>query len=207
MSTTSSVSGSNAAYYQMQKNMFSKTDSDSDGKVTESEFVSARPKEISEEQASKLYASIDTEGTGSISFDQFSSAVDQAPESRMSSQAMDVLMQMNGQSGMMPPPPSGGAGGGGASEEEVAEIFDSLDTNQDGTVSQDEFLAAMPEDVTEEQATAFFESMDTEGTGSITEEQLAAGMSQPPMGPPPGAPPMGQYDDLTAEAEESTASV
>ena len=79
------------------------------------------------------------------------------------------------------PPPSGGA----ASSEEV---YDALDTNKDGVVSQEEFLAAKPDDVSTEDATALFKSLDTENTGSITQDQLSeflqASQQQRPMGPP-----------------------
>jgi len=75
------------------------------------------------------------------------------------------------------PPPAGGP----ASSEET---YDALDTDQNGTVSQAEFLAAKPDDVSTEDATALFASLDTESSGSITLEQFSAFMdsSRPAMG-------------------------
>jgi Ca2+-binding EF-hand superfamily protein len=100
MTSVSSASSSNAAYLAMQKNLFSKSDSDSSGGLSEEEFVAARPKGVSETQATALYATLDSENTGSLTEDQFSSAMskvfsgDDSPESRISSEAMDVLMQL-----------------------------------------------------------------------------------------------------------------
>ncbi|NKN36070.1 hypothetical protein HFC70_06830 [Agrobacterium sp. a22-2] len=51
MTNISSISG---GAYQSQ-NTFSRTDKDGNGKVTEEEFVSARPKAMNETQSSKLY--------------------------------------------------------------------------------------------------------------------------------------------------------
>lgn len=123
-------------------------DADGDGSVTEAEFITARPDDVSKEDAAVLYATIDTEGTGSITEEQ-------------------ITESMPGPGG----PPPGGMPPEGASSEE---IYDALDSNEDGMVSIEEFLAGRPEDVTEEQATVLFESLDTQGTGPITEEQFAA---------------------------------
>jgi Ca2+-binding EF-hand superfamily protein len=55
--------------------MFSKMDSDSDGKVTKSEFVSSRPDDVSADMATKMYTSIDTDNTGSITETQLADAM------------------------------------------------------------------------------------------------------------------------------------
>lgn len=175
MTSIGSVSGGSAAYYTREKNLFSKIDSDQDGSISKTEYVDGKPKGVSEEQAAAAYAAMDTSNTGKVSFDQFSSATSEAPESKLSSAAVDVLMLMNSRSGGAMPS-SGG--------EDISEIFDTLDADQDGKLSEAEFLAGKPEDMSEDQASAMFDALDTESTGSITEEQLAEGM-QPPADAPP----------------------
>jgi Ca2+-binding EF-hand superfamily protein len=166
---------------QSASDLYAKIDADSDGSVTQAEFVSARPEEMSEDDAKAIYASIDTENTGSITEAQFTES-----------------LQASGPGG---PPPSGGA----PSSEEV---YDSLDTNQDGSVSETEFLAGKPEDMSETDAQALYDSIDTEGTGSITEQQLADSMSAGPGGPPPsgGAPSSEEVYDSLDTNQDGTVS-
>ncbi|PWR22546.1 EF-hand domain-containing protein [Zavarzinia aquatilis] len=73
-------------------------------------------------------------------------------------------------------------------------LFSKLDTNSDGTVSQDEFVASRPKDMSETDAAALYAKIDEDGTGALTEDQLKAGLdaNRPPPPPPPeltgGAP-------------------
>ncbi|HBF30591.1 EF-hand domain-containing protein [Rhizobium sp.] len=52
---------------------FNSMDTDGDGKVSEKEFVDSRPKEVSEEDATKRFESLDTAKTGSLTQDQLES--------------------------------------------------------------------------------------------------------------------------------------
>lgn len=56
--------------------------------------------------------------------------------------------------------------------------FDAMDSDKDGKVSESEFVAARPKEVSEEDATKRFESLDTAQTGSLTAEQLASDRPQ-----------------------------
>jgi Ca2+-binding EF-hand superfamily protein len=168
----SSGGGAGGQGGQFAANVYASMDTDSDGSVTQAEFISARPDDVSEDDAKALYASIDTEGTGSITEEQFA----------------DSMKSAQG---------GGAPSGGGQSAEEV---YDALDTNQDGVVSQDEFLVGKPDDMSTEDATALFDALDTEDSGSITEEQFAASMQGPrgPGGPPPSGG--GQSSEETYDA-------
>lgn len=134
--------------------LFAKLDTDGDGSVSREEFVAGRPDEVSEEQASAFFDKIAGEDTDSIDQQSFVAAMQKPPS-----------------------PPGGGGGRGGGQSDEA---FDALDTNQDGVVTREEFLAGRPDDVSEEQASALFESLAGEDAESITAEQFAAGMQGPP---------------------------
>jgi Ca2+-binding EF-hand superfamily protein len=137
--------------------MFNKMDADKNGSVSKSEFVDSRPKEISEDQASKMFSKLDTTDTGSISLDQFSAA---GPAGRTSGNAMSAVMQL----------PQGGP--------DTKEMFSKMDGDDDGKVTESEFVSSRPDDVSAEMATKMYTSIDTDNTGSITETQLADAMKK-----------------------------
>lgn len=80
------------------------------------------------------------------------------------------------------------------------DMFASMDADEDGKVTEAEFVAARPEEVSEEDAAALFASFDEEGTGSLTEAQLAE--AQEAMGPPP-PPPMMEVSSTDEEGSET----
>lgn len=110
--------------------MSAQMDADGDGSITQAEFVSSRPEDVSEEDATALFASIDSEGKGALTAEE-----------------LDAGMKASA------PPPPGGAPAGASSGETEEETFDSMDTNKDGVVSQDEFLAYNPGAAAEETGT------------------------------------------------------
>ncbi len=56
------------------------------------------------------------------------------------------------------------------------QLFAKADTNNDGTLSLAEFVAARPQNVSEAQATALYKKIDTTGSNALTESQLDAGL-------------------------------
>jgi hypothetical protein len=84
--------------------LFTKLDSDGDGKLNRDEFVAGRPKGASEDQAGQMYDSLAGGNTGGLTVDQFT----------------------KGMQSMQPPaggpPPGGGGGGGGVGEADKTEV-------------------------------------------------------------------------------------
>ncbi|NKN37954.1 hypothetical protein HFC70_16505 [Agrobacterium sp. a22-2] len=129
-------------------------------------------------------SSLDTNGDGVVSAEEQEAANSnkrtQDPTVESENAASSVASQLTGDMvammlsrGDMTPP----------SDEDM---FSNMDTDEDGKVTEAEFVAARPEDVSEEDAASLFASFDEEGTGSLTEAQLAE--AQEDMAPPP--PPM-----------------
>ena len=113
--------------------IFSKADADGDGSLSESEF-----KSVSENMGhgtksalidvQEMFSKADANGDGSVSEDEFAAAAPKGPPP-------------NGGAGGPPPgpPPSGS----GDDEDALSSIFDALDANGDGSLSEDEFAAAL----------------------------------------------------------------
>ncbi|MBY5322850.1 EF-hand domain-containing protein [Rhizobium leguminosarum] len=126
--------------------LLSDLDTDGDGSISKDEFVAGRPFDVTEDQAGTLFDSFDSEGAGSLSVDELTEAMS-AEQSQRSE-------------GPPPPPP--------AEDDQSQSLLSDLDTNGDGLVTLDEFMAGKPEDVTESQASQLFSLLDTSDTGSLS---------------------------------------
>lgn len=131
------------------------------------------------------------------------------PEGKVSGEVMSVLMQLS-QQGMIPPDSEMH----GADRPSTSERYSEMDSDDNGTVTKDEFTAARPEHASEEEATSFFNAIDTKGTGSITEEQFTTAMEAREdergpgspgghMGSPGGMPDMDELQKLLASLTTS----
>lgn len=176
--TASDGSQSDTGTGQQPGDLATSMDTDGDGKVSLAEFVGARPSDVSEEQATNLFNSFDTESSGSLTVDQLNEA--------MAGNAQPM--------GAGPPPPPS------SSDDSLSDLFSSLDTDGDGVISQEEFASGRPDDVSEEQANALFLSLDQNGAGSITEDQfLDALRRQPPSSSPDFQYPAFESDDESTQ--------
>lgn len=117
-------------------------DTDGDGMITQEEFLAARPDDVTEDMAASLWDSFDTEGAGSLSVD-----------------ALETAMASGRPGG---PPPMAAA-----EEDSSTSAISALDTNGDGVISEAEFLAGHPEEVSDEMAQKLWDSIDPEETGSL----------------------------------------
>jgi Ca2+-binding EF-hand superfamily protein len=182
MTSISSATSSYSYYQTSMKSNFSKLDSDGDGKVTSDEFTAGKPSDVTSTQSSQLFSSLDSDGDGSVSETEMTSGMTSSdPFSQMSGDAVAVMMQMQ----------SGSSFGLSSSD-----AYAAMDTDSDGSVTQAEFIAARPDDVSEADALTLYNSIDTEGTGSITEDQFSASMEN--AGTPPAAAGSSEDDDTTA---------
>lgn len=118
---TSGTSSATSGQDQNLDDMITSMDTDGDGTITQSEFLAARPEGVSEDMATNLWSTFDTESTGSLSTSDLKTA-----------------MAENGP----PPPPPGGMGGPGkmASSDEdetdpLQELIDQLEESLTSTAS------------------------------------------------------------------------
>lgn len=150
---TFQMSGVTASTMLSTSEMYSKMDTDSDGSVSESEFAASRPSDVTEEMAQNLYSSFDTDSSGSLTESEYEMAMNNAVSltSASTSSTSDTLA--------------------------ISEMFSSMDTNGDDTVSADEFAALRPSDVTAEMAANLYSSFDTDSSGSLTESEFETAMT------------------------------
>ncbi|MBB3301910.1 Ca2+-binding EF-hand superfamily protein [Rhizobium sp. BK226] len=132
--------------------LLSDLDTDGDGQVSKAEFVAGRPSDVSEEQAGTLFDSFDSEGAGSLSVDTLTEAMSAQQSERPEG-----------------PPPSSSDD----DDDQFASLLSDLDTDGDGLVTLDEFMAGKPDDVTESQASQLFSLLDTSGTGSLSAQSTS----------------------------------
>ncbi len=172
-------SGSNlTSMIQMRQQMFSKIDTNGDGKHDADELSAMAANGPQDgPSAEDILTQFDTDGDGSISESEFNAA---------------------------DPGSSGAMSGAGvmSTEDFISQMFSKIDENEDGTIDEDELaqmVAMGPEDSpsTEE----LLSQLDTDGDGTISETEFDEGAqaNQQVMGPPPPPPP--QEASETEETE------
>lgn len=167
-------------------------DTDGDGQVSRDELIAGRPQNVSEDEAGALFDQIDTEKAGTLSTEALTSGLKEARHHHPDG-----------------PPPDGAAADSSASEAKtaLAAQVQELDTDGDGQVSREEFLAGRPQNVSEDQAGALFDRIDTEKTGSLSTEAVENGLKAlRPHHHHHGGPPPVESDTATADTAASTSS-
>lgn len=109
-----------------QDEMFTKIDANSDGNISKDEFVNARPHEVTQEMAERLWGKLDTENKGSLSKEEFQTAM-----------KVNDPKGHDGHNGA--PPPSDNDDKTSSTNKK----YNPLDTNKDGKVSAEELLAGL----------------------------------------------------------------
>jgi Ca2+-binding EF-hand superfamily protein len=117
-----------------QDDRFAKVDTDGDGAVSKDEFqaLSDKIKADTGKDANQDFSKLDTDGDGQLNKAEFDAGRPQPPEGQQAAQGAGGPPPAGGPGG---PPPAGGAGGAkSASSSDTT--YDTLDTNQDGVVSE-----------------------------------------------------------------------
>lgn len=209
-----SIGGASAASSDYLRTLLGRLDTDQDDQVSKSEFTSAMPDEASASAAADLFDTLDSESAGALSLDDLESAFQQL-SSEMASSLIGEQAEDSGRPAGGPPPggpPPGGPPPGAVSEEEEEEedalsaMFSDLDTDGDGTVSQAEFLAARPKEVSEEEAADLYSELAGEDAEGMTEEQFVAAMKEVRPEPPPAPSRRGDASDAVPDADAAMAA-
>ena len=154
------MGGSNGS----QDDLFSKVDTDSDGAVSQDELqvLTDKIKSESGQDVSQDFSLLDADGSGSLSQAEFNAGRPQPPAGAQGPQ---------GAQGPGGPPPSGGPGGAGKTESSST-TYDSLDTNQDGTVSEMERMVGELQEAVASLASS------SDASGNTTTNQQIAELAQ-----------------------------
>ncbi len=129
---------------------------------------------------------LDTNGDGVVSADEAAAGAEsrrsQDPTVESDNAATGVASQVTG--GVMAMLLSGSDDGGFEDKPSAKDLFTAMDADGDGIVTETEFVAGRPEDMSEEDAATLFAELDTEGAGSLSESQFLTAMeANRPEGP------------------------
>ncbi|MFM2253574.1 MAG: hypothetical protein RJB68_1911 [Pseudomonadota bacterium] len=148
-----------------QDDLFSKVDTDSDGVVSQDELqvLTDKIKSESGQDVNQDFSLLDADGSGSLSQAEFDAG---RPQSPAGAQGPQGAQGPGGPGGPGGPPPSGGPGGAGKTESSSSTTYDSLDTNQDGTVSEMERMVGE----LQEAVASLASSSDASGNTTINQQ-------------------------------------
>jgi Ca2+-binding EF-hand superfamily protein len=150
--------------------IISSGDTDADGLLSADEISSALSANapegakglgLEDKMASDMISALDSDSDGSLSSDEIAAGLS----------ASSTIMQAMGGPPPGGPPPAGGGGGGSTGS---SGVFETLDTNQDGTVSAAELAAADTEDTAAASAAKdLIAAGDTDGDGVLSGFEFA----------------------------------
>ena len=154
------MSGVSSIGSSMTAASYSPLDKNQDGVVDAQELQEAA-------QSGLLSASI-------LNDEDSDSSSDPSATDVFSGNLASMLLQMQqssaGQSG------SSTSSDGSSDQSPMDQLFASLDSNQDGKISETEFVARRPKDMSESDAENLFKSIDTQSSGALTKDQFAEGL-------------------------------
>ncbi len=184
-----------ASLKQMREQMFSKLDADGDGKVTAAELQEAEKSGNGRgPSAAGILKTLDGDGDGAITKAETESAFAQ-----LDSKMKTVLIGAQESAGR----PAGGRGGDMKGPPPAPEeVFDALDTNQDGFVDAEE-LSQQSDGPSADELLALF---DSDGDGKISEQEHKNGGEQMAEARGPGGPPPSQERPAQASAAAKLSS-
>lgn len=218
--------GSNAASIaqMMQERILQAVDSNDDGTVTENEFVSNRPNNVTEEQAQQMWSKLDTSGSASLTASQFITALENlGPPSGGTGDTQDALSASSGTSSTSATSASDNlvqallaaiekytaamnqtssdASTTNQTRPSLSDLFSKIDSNGDGSLTESEFVSNRPKGMSEEQAQQMWNKLDPSGSASLTKSEFVSAMEslQPPQGGPAG-----QAELASASATDSS---
>lgn len=167
MQSGKAASGSSS---ELKAKVFNSADQNGDGGISKDELTALMSDSSqSATDIAETFDALDTNQDGSISKSESDAAVDKAGQQRKA------------QGPPPPPPPSDSSSSESTSSNT---IFDELDTNEDGTVSASELLAAFSNgdnssaSGSSEDIKQLFDAMDTNKDGSVSKSELAAALAE-----------------------------
>lgn len=144
-------------FEEMAKELLNSIDSDASGSVDLTEFTTAMQSSSSSSDStlSDIFSKIDSNSDGAMSSEEFLAALEASKPQKP---------QGNGEMmGSMPPPPPPPPSSSEESSEEssTSDVFSALDTNKDGTISQDELLALLGDETSDTSSSSSQEQSQT----------------------------------------------
>ena len=186
-SYTSTSSTQNARSQQLQKQLFARLDSNSDGAVDQDELKSALSQKSDDGllvNLSKQFGDLDSDTSGSLSAEEMTAMApppppnDQAPNTDLADALISAL-DTDGDGAISSDELSNGLTSAGSSADS-SQVFSALDKNQDGTVSKDELAASLttqpPQPPQQPSSDELFSSLDADSDGNVSASELTSAL-------------------------------
>ncbi|MGE4418256.1 MAG: EF-hand domain-containing protein [Sulfurimonas sp.] len=138
-------------FEEMANELLASMDSDSNGSIDKAEFSAVAQSMASQSdntsELDEIFSSLDTDSDGSMSSEELMSAL----KNMKPAEGEQKMAQ-----GAMPPPPPPPQDEATSSEDSTSsEVFAALDTNEDGSISAEEFQALFADDSSQEEENSF----------------------------------------------------
>jgi len=158
---------------QMADDLLSTADTDNNGTISKTEFTELFSSNVSSDiksdesssgaNISGLFSEMDANGDDAISLNEATDAV---------SNLLQQLQEQRQASNTPPPPPPPSAEG-------IDALFGSADTDEDDSLSIDEFSSALKRSGDDDALLAsMFEEADADGNGAVSQDELTAAMNR-----------------------------